>query len=101
MILTVPNENGFNQKFSIYNQIQNSFHLNGTQKKWTNKTIDHYIENSNQFFFKDLFGHYGCVNAIEFSRDGKFMVSGGDDKRVIIWNLWEAISGNLILYFGN
>ena len=25
---------------------------------------------------KDLFGHYGCVNAVEFSHDGQWLVSG-------------------------
>lgn len=25
---------------------------------------------------KDLLSHYGCVNAIEFSNDGNFLVSG-------------------------
>lgn len=42
---------------------------------------------------KDLFAHYGCVNAIEFSDDGHWLVSGGDDKRVLLWNVQESISG--------
>ncbi|KAH8030248.1 hypothetical protein HPB51_006680 [Rhipicephalus microplus] len=42
---------------------------------------------------KDLYAHYGCVNAIEFSNDGEWLVSGGDDQRVLLWNVQEAISG--------
>ncbi|KAH7933891.1 hypothetical protein HPB49_018941 [Dermacentor silvarum] len=44
-------------------------------------------------FRKDLYAHYGCVNAIEFSNDGDWLVSGGDDQRVLLWNVQEAISG--------
>ncbi|NP_001090592.1 DDB1 and CUL4 associated factor 5 L homeolog [Xenopus laevis] len=41
---------------------------------------------------KDLLGHYGCVNAIEFSNNGGHMlVSGGDDRRVLLWHMEEAI----------
>ncbi|XP_065067254.1 DDB1- and CUL4-associated factor 5-like [Rhopilema esculentum] len=39
---------------------------------------------------KDLFGHYGCVNAVEFSHDGQWLVSGGDDRRVLLWNINKA-----------
>lgn len=28
---------------------------------------------------KDLYGHFGCVNAIEFSKDGQWFVSGKFD----------------------
>ncbi|XP_078671583.1 LOW QUALITY PROTEIN: uncharacterized protein LOC144911481 [Branchiostoma floridae x Branchiostoma belcheri] len=41
---------------------------------------------------KDLFGHYGCVNAIEFSNHGgDFLISGGDDRRVLLWQLDQAL----------
>ncbi|XP_078590919.1 uncharacterized protein LOC144870514 [Branchiostoma floridae x Branchiostoma japonicum] len=41
---------------------------------------------------KDLFGHYGCVNAIEFSNHGgDFLISGGDDRRVLLWKLDQAL----------
>lgn len=29
-----------------------------------------------RFYRKDLVAHYGCVNAIEFSNNGQFLVSG-------------------------
>eukprot|EP00088_Acartia_fossae_P028888 TRINITY_DN2969_c0_g1_i1.p1 TRINITY_DN2969_c0_g1~~TRINITY_DN2969_c0_g1_i1.p1 ORF type:complete len:951 (-),score=207.47 TRINITY_DN2969_c0_g1_i1:858-3710(-) len=45
------------------------------------------------FFSYDLISHYGCVNAIEFSHDGAWLVSGGDDRRVLLWNLEEALEG--------
>ena len=33
-------------------------------------------EDSYSLYKKDLFAHYGCVNAIEFSNDGSLFVSG-------------------------
>ena len=39
---------------------------------------------------QDLLAHYGCVNAVEFSHDGDLMVSGGDDRRVLLWNVDRA-----------
>ncbi|XP_050407291.2 DDB1- and CUL4-associated factor 5 [Patella vulgata] len=43
----------------------------------------------------DLKAHYGCVNAIEFSNNGGEMIaSGGDDRRVLLWNTQRAISNN-------
>lgn len=32
----------------------------------------------------DLVGHFGCVNAVEFSPDGTKIASGGDDKRLMV-----------------
>lgn len=41
---------------------------------------------------KDLLGHFGCVNAIEFSNNGgNMLVSGGDDRRVLLWHMEKAI----------
>ncbi|XP_006632771.1 DDB1- and CUL4-associated factor 5 [Lepisosteus oculatus] len=41
---------------------------------------------------KDLLGHFGCVNAIEFSNNGgEWLVSGGDDRRVLLWHMEKAI----------
>ncbi|CAH1117192.1 unnamed protein product [Phaedon cochleariae] len=47
--------------------------------------------NARNLFRKDLVSHYGCVNAVEFSVDGEFIVSGGDDKRVLMWTVPLAI----------
>ena len=41
-------------------------------------------------YLQDLLAHYGCVNALEFSQDGDLMVSGGDDRRVLLWNVDRA-----------
>ncbi|KAJ8309567.1 hypothetical protein KUTeg_014441 [Tegillarca granosa] len=42
---------------------------------------------------RDLKAHYGCVNAIEFSHGGgELMASGGDDRRVLLWNMEKALS---------
>ncbi|XP_037945815.1 DDB1- and CUL4-associated factor 5-like [Teleopsis dalmanni] len=42
----------------------------------------------------DLVAHYGCVNALEFSNgDSKFLASGGDDRRVLIWDIEKSLAG--------
>ncbi|XP_053994567.1 DDB1- and CUL4-associated factor 5 [Hylaeus volcanicus] len=51
------------------------------------------FETSENLFRKDLLSHYGCVNAIEFSNQGDLLVSGGDDKRVLLWRVEQAIQG--------
>ncbi|KAJ4831326.1 hypothetical protein Tsubulata_036425 [Turnera subulata] len=43
-----------------------------------------------------LTGHEGCVNAVEFSSSGDLLVSGSDDKQVMLWN-W-ATKSRLISY---
>ena len=35
---------------------------------------------------KQLSGHDGCVNCIQWSENGQFLASGSDDVRVIIWD---------------
>ncbi|XP_042203243.1 DDB1- and CUL4-associated factor 5-like isoform X2 [Homarus americanus] len=52
------------------------------------------LDASKNLYRKDLYAHYGCVNAIEFSREGDLLVSGGDDRRVLLWNVDGALSGN-------
>ncbi|XP_072313504.1 DDB1- and CUL4-associated factor 5 [Eucyclogobius newberryi] len=43
-------------------------------------------------FKRDMLGHFGCVNAIEFSNNGgEWLVSGGDDRRVLLWHMEKAI----------
>ncbi|XP_032882748.1 DDB1- and CUL4-associated factor 5 [Amblyraja radiata] len=43
-------------------------------------------------FKKDLLGHFGCVNAIEFSSGaGELLVSGGDDRRILLWHIDKSI----------
>ncbi|KAG0721405.1 DDB1- and CUL4-associated factor 5 [Chionoecetes opilio] len=49
---------------------------------------------SKNLYSKDLYAHYGCVNAIEFSNEGDYLVSGGDDRRVLLWNVDGAMSGS-------
>ena len=36
---------------------------------------------------RDLLAHYDAVDAIEFSDDGMFFVSGGQDRRVLLWKI--------------
>ena len=36
-----------------------------------------------------LQGHKGSVNVARFNRDGKYCLTGGDDRRVILWNPYK------------
>ncbi|KFM76065.1 DDB1- and CUL4-associated factor 5, partial [Stegodyphus mimosarum] len=58
------------------------------------RMINYRFKFSKNLYSKDLYAHYGCVNAIEFSNDGEWLVSGGDDKRVLIWNVDKTLSGS-------
>lgn len=45
---------------------------------------------------RTLKGHWGCVNALGFSDgEGRFLCSGGDDKRVL---LWEVLAAKFLSY---
>ncbi|XP_015183769.1 PREDICTED: DDB1- and CUL4-associated factor 5 [Polistes dominula] len=57
------------------------------------RLVNSRFSESENLFRKDLQSHYGCVNAIEFSRQGDLLVSGGDDRRVLLWKVEQAIQG--------
>ena len=46
--------------------------------------------------FRKLEKHRGCVNTVSFNADGDILVSGSDDRRVILWD-WET--GHIKLSF--
>lgn len=37
------------------------------------------LAKATNLFRKDLLSHYGCVNAIEFSKEGELLISGKDN----------------------
>jgi len=40
---------------------------------------------------RKLVGHTSCVNAVNFSqKGGRWLASGGDDLRVLIWDMHET-----------
>lgn len=42
-----------------------------------NRIISDLLSRKTEIFYrKDLVAHYGCVNAVEFSNNGQFLVSG-------------------------
>ncbi|CAI4226105.1 unnamed protein product [Auanema sp. JU1783] len=43
------------------------------------------------FYQKDLSNHFGCVNALNFSGNQDFFLSGGDDRSVLMWKTSEAL----------
>jgi WD repeat-containing protein 22 len=49
--------------------------LNNRVPSW-NGIVDARAESVSHFYRKNLYAHYGCVNAIEFSNDGTFLLSG-------------------------
>jgi DDB1- and CUL4-associated factor 5 len=72
------------------------------QNKETNETnldrnsyLQNRFKNANNLYSKDLKGHFNCVNALEFSNlDCCHFVSGGDDKRVLLWNINKDVLAN-------
>ncbi|CAH0551033.1 unnamed protein product [Brassicogethes aeneus] len=59
--------------------------------KIKNKLFNERLAKARNLYRKDLYAHYGCVNAIEFSDEGELLVSGGDDRRVLLWSVPEII----------
>jgi len=51
------------------------------------------LNSANSLHSKNLLAHFGCVNAIEFSNGGEYLASGGDDRRVLLWNVEESLEG--------
>lgn len=43
-------------------------------------------------FSKELKAHFGCVNALAFSKNGTFLASGGDDRRILIWDVAKTLA---------
>lgn len=35
---------------------------------------------------KELNGHIGCVNSLDFNNTGEIIASGSDDRRICLWN---------------
>lgn len=46
--------------------------------------------------FRKLEKHRGCVNTVSFNEEGDILVSGSDDRRIILWD-WET--GRITLSF--
>ena len=45
-------------------------------QKYTRDLLRGRFESAQDLYRKDLYSHYGCVNAIEFSDNGQWLVSG-------------------------
>ncbi|XP_075223771.1 DDB1- and CUL4-associated factor 5 [Lycorma delicatula] len=57
------------------------------------KIVNDRLKVAQNLYNKNFLAHYGCVNAIEFLNGGQFLASGGDDRRVLLWNVQEALQG--------
>ena len=53
------------------------------------------LNSCSSLYWKDLLGHYGCVNALEFDPSGGWLASGGDDRRVLVWNVAKSIDADV------
>lgn len=49
---------------------------------------------------KRLRKHMGCVNTISFNGDGSLLLSGSDDRTVVLWN-WEEANPTLAFHTGH
>ncbi|KAK1587994.1 hypothetical protein Q3G72_019030 [Acer saccharum] len=50
--------------------------------------------------YKKLDKHRGCVNTVSFNSDGDILVSGSDDRRVILWD-WQTGNVKLLFHSGH
>lgn len=50
--------------------------------------------------FRKLEKHRGCVNTVSFNADGDIIVSGSDDRRVILWD-WQSGQTKLSFHSGH
>ncbi|EDV91497.1 GH17476 [Drosophila grimshawi] len=50
------------------------------------------LQAAENLYQRNLAGHFGCVNALEFSQGGDYLASGGDDKRVLLWHVDQTLS---------
>ena len=51
-------------------------------------------QQSQLFQSRDLLGHTQFINTMEFSGDGRFLVSDGTDKSVRLWSLSQGTEGD-------
>lgn len=50
--------------------------------------------------YRKLAKHRGCVNTVSFNAGGDILVSGSDDKRVVLWD-WETGHKKLSFHSGH
>lgn len=80
----------YRQQVNVLNQLV-SRQLGDNVQNFRNNLFHERLRIAKNLYKKDLVGHYGCVNAIEFSQEGELLVSGGDDRRVLLWHVDKAI----------
>ncbi|XP_050724944.1 WD and tetratricopeptide repeats protein 1-like isoform X3 [Eriocheir sinensis] len=55
--------------------------------KWQNQMTHSLV--SRLGIMKELEGHRGCVNCIEFNSEGSLLLSGSDDYSIILWDVYR------------
>ncbi|XP_064602077.1 DDB1- and CUL4-associated factor 5-like [Liolophura sinensis] len=83
---------GLRYQTSVVNYLKKrEFNIGGD---WRRDLVKGRLAQAKSLYRRDLIGHFGCVNAIEFSHgNAEWIVSGGDDRRVLVWKVQEALSG--------
>jgi len=71
----------------LYNQSLKGKSWNCSRSTYMQKRFDSYTN----LYCQEGRAHSGCVNALDFSSDGLLLASGGDDKRVLIWNMSQVL----------
>ena len=60
----------------IYSQ-ERSLNVDSVDSDFRSGLVSQFIESGQKMYRKNLHGHYGCVNAVEFSNNGgKYIASG-------------------------
>jgi WD repeat-containing protein 22 len=64
----------------------------GSEKKKSQNFLSNRFHYANNLFYKDLKGHFSCINALEFSnKDQAHLITAGDDKRILVWSILDDI----------
>lgn len=56
---------------------------------WSNKFYQSLVAVQKLKLTRQLKGHEGCVNSLDFNKTGDMLVSGSDDCRICLWN-WST-----------
>lgn len=57
---------------------------------WSNKFYQSVVAVQKLKLSKQLKGHEGCVNSLDFNLTGNLLASGSDDYKVCLWNWSEG-----------
>ena len=68
--------------------LSNSTHESVYCKK---RAFDVSFHRAHPFWSHDMLGHYGSIQSIHLSPDERLLVSGGEDGRLLVWDIQKSI----------